>query len=327
MSAAAGAVSTPGLQQWWVGSRRDRHARIFVRARGPRGGLPVVLVHGFFQPASAILDVPGYSLQQALADAGLRVVLFDLRGYGRSSRPDFMKRPPRESSPSLGCLSDALADIGDVVDLVCRTEGCERVDLLGYSWGTARGASFCAAMPGRVRRLVLYAPVWRPATGAAGEAVDSERPGLLSRQLGGYRVSCPGDLARQWDAEIESNDASRFRDTAALQAAERALLDSDAAMHGRGYRAPLGPMVDALRVARGMPLFDAARIPCDVLLVRGDCDSLSTAADVQGLLEALGTPNKRLVTVAGATHLLHLEHARHRLLSEVTTFLAAAGPS
>jgi pimeloyl-ACP methyl ester carboxylesterase len=313
------------VETWRIDSSRAPHEHIHVRAQGRRGGTPIVMVHGFFQPASAILDVPGYSLQQALAAFGFRVVLFDLRGYGRSSRPDFMAQPPTASRPSLACMSDALADLGDVVEFVCRSEGVGRVDLLGYSWGTARSAGFAELAPQRVRRLVLYAPVWRPTSGAAAEAVDPERAGVLNPMLGGYRVFAPGDLARQWDAEIGSLDTQAFRDSQALQAAEQALLASDADLQGRGYRAPLGPMLDALEVARGTPLFDAGRVDCDTLLVRGDNDRLSSASDAAGLLCALRAPNKRLVTIGNGTHLLHLEHARRQLVNEVIGFLAASG--
>lgn len=310
-------------QAWRLASRRDPGAQMHVAARGPLGGTPLVLVHGFFHPASAILDVPGWSLQQALADRGLRVVLFDLRGYGRSTRPAFMDLPPEQSRPSLGCLADAVADIGDVVEQLCRDEGCGQVDLLGYSWGTARACAYALQSPRRVRRLVLYAPVWRPASGAAAEAADPHDPRRLDPALGGYRVFGPGDLARQWDGEMGDAPADDFRDARVLPAAEAALLASDAALHGRGYRAPLGPMCDALSVAQGQPLFDAARVQGPVLLLRGDHDRLSSGADAQALFSALGTRQRRLVTIAQGTHLLHLEHGRQALIESTCAFLGA----
>lgn len=295
-----------------------------MRARGPRAGTPLVLVHGFFQPASAIFDVPGWSLLQALAAAGLRVVLFDLRGYGRSSRPSFMDQPPDASRPSLGCLADAVADIADVVDHVCESEACAQVDLLGYSWGTARCAAFALGAPLRVRRLVLYAPVWRPTSGAAAEASAPGTRGHLDPALGGYRVLRPGDLARQWDGEIGSQDTHAFRDAHVLQAAEQALLASDVALKGRGYRAPLGPMRDALVVAQGQPLFNANELHGEILLIRGNCDLLSSSADAAGLFAALGTPYRRLVTIEQGTHLLHLEHARGHLIDEIVGFVGTS---
>ena len=318
------ASPTPAVEERWIGSSADPHARVFVRARGPRGAIPLVLVHGFFQPASAILDVPGWSLQHTLAASGRRVVLFDLRGYGRSSRPGFMDSPPEQSSPALGCLADAVVDIEDVVQHVCETEDCAQVDLLGYSWGTARSAAYALAHPQRVRRLVLYAPVWCPRNGAAAEATSPGDPTRLDVRLGGYRTFGPGDLSRQWDGEIGPQDPRVFRDPRVVEAAELALFASDAMPGGRSYRAPLGPMLDALGVARGRPLFDAAGLRGDVLLVRGDCDRLSVADDAAGLFAQMRTADRRLVTIAQGTHLLHLEHARRQLIEEIVGFLGAA---
>src|SRR5438093_10191542 len=55
---------------------------IEVAVDGPAGGRPVLLLHGF--PDSGRLwrhQVP------ALVDAGFRVIVPDLRGYGRSDKP------------------------------------------------------------------------------------------------------------------------------------------------------------------------------------------------------------------------------------------------
>jgi pimeloyl-ACP methyl ester carboxylesterase len=318
-------TATAGVPQVWrIDSRRDPGAQIYVAARGPRGATPLLLVHGFFQPASAILDVPGWSLQQALAERGLRVVLFDLRGYGRSTRPAFMTLPPEVSRPALGCLADAVADISDVVEHLCRDEDCEQVDLLGYSWGTARSCVYALQSPQRVRRIVLVAPVWRPATGSAAEAADPRHPGRMNPTLGGYRILSRGDLARQWDGETGDAPITSFRDARVLMAAEAALLASDPALQGRGYRAPLGPMCDALAVTQGQPLFDAARLHGPMLLVRGDHDHLSSAEDAQALFNALGSPDRRLITVAQGTHLLHLEHVRETLIESTCAFLSVS---
>lgn len=313
------------VQEWLVRSTADAQAHLFVRARGigARGGVPVVLVHGFFQPASAILDVPGHSLLTTLAAAGLRVYLFDLRGYGRSSRPGFMALPPEASKPGLGCMADALADLNDVVDFVLTQERASQVDLIGYSWGTARSARYALQSPSRVRRLALYAPVWRPVTGAAGEASDPLAPDQLDPRHGGYAVFRPGDLQRNWDWEIDVEAVDRFRTPTVLQAAEDALMASDPAYPPDGFRAPLGPMVDAMGVAGGCALFEAAALRHEVLLVRGAQDRLSSEADAAALFSAMGSTQKRLITVGWGTHLLHLEHAGCQLTAELAGFLKA----
>lgn len=310
------------MEEWHIPSSADPQARLFVRARGPRGKTPALLVHGFFQPASAILDVPGYSLQVALAEAGLRVYLFDFRGYGRSSRPAFMDAPADDSRPALGCMDDALADLHDAVGFVQDREDAAQVDLVGYSWGTARSARFALQAPARVRRLALYAPVWRPNTGAAGEAHDPRQPNRMNPRLGGYALTRPGDLQRNWDWEIDRADWRDFRSVNVLEAAEHALMASDTAACGPGFRAPLGPMVDAFGVSQGGSLFDARSLGHDVIMLRGAQDRLSSETDAANLFAAVGSPNKRLTTVGNGTHLLHLEHARWQLVDELVSFLA-----
>lgn len=318
-------AAASAVQEWRIPSSADPSAELFVRARGTPcapGDTPVLLVHGFFQPASAILDVPDFSLQATLAARGLRVYLVDLRGYGQSSRPPFMHQAAELTRPSLGQMDDALADLQDAVSFVLQQEAASKVDLVGYSWGTARSARFALAFPAQVRRLALYAPVWRPSTGAAGEAQDPDQPDRLRPALGGYTVFRPGDLQRNWDWEIGAEDPAMFRTQAALHAADAALLASDPDRGEPGFRAPLGPMVDALGVARGGSLFDATRLRHEVLLVRGDRDRLSSEADARALFEAIGSTSKRLITIGWGTHLMHIERSAGAMLEELVSFLS-----
>jgi len=328
MNLEAGPYQRPAagqlMQEWRIPSSADSSAELFVRARGAACSAedtPVLLVHGFFQPASAILDVPNFSLQAALAAYGLRVYLVDLRGYGRSSRPPFMNKAAELTRPSLGRMEDALCDLQDAVSFVLEQEAASKVDLLGYSWGTARSARYALAFPHQVRRLALYAPVWRPSTGAAGEAQDPSQPHRLNPALGGYAVLRESDLQRTWDWEIGTADSTLFRTEEALAAAGAALLASDADRVEPGFRSPLGPMVDALGVACGGTLFNAQQLQHEILLVRGAQDRLSSEADAKALFETIGSTSKRLITIGWGTHLMHLEKSASAMLEEVSSFL------
>ncbi len=82
-------------------------------------GSPVVLLHGF--PDSGRLwrhQVP------ALAEAGFRVIVPDLRGYGRSDKP-----PAVEAYAMQALAGDVLAVMSDA--------GIERAHLVGHDWGAA----------------------------------------------------------------------------------------------------------------------------------------------------------------------------------------------
>jgi pimeloyl-ACP methyl ester carboxylesterase len=112
-------------------------------------GRPVVLVHGF--PDSGRL----WRHQIApLADAGFKVIVPDMRGYGASDKP--------------GEVDDynilhLVADIGAVLD----DAGVARAHVVGHDWGAAVSWALAAVAPDRVDHLVALS-VGHPATFRSG---------------------------------------------------------------------------------------------------------------------------------------------------------------
>ena len=99
-------------------------------------GRPVVLLHGF--PDSGRLwrhQVP------ALRDAGFKVVVPDLRGYGGSDRPEGVE------AYSLLFLA------GDVLGVLDHL-GVERAHVVGHDWGAALAWTVASFAPDRVDHLV-----------------------------------------------------------------------------------------------------------------------------------------------------------------------------
>jgi pimeloyl-ACP methyl ester carboxylesterase len=112
-------------------------------------GPPVILLHGF--PDTGRLwrhQVP------ALADAGLRVIVPDMRGYGRSDKPEAVEA---YALPAL--VGDVLAVLADA--------GAERAHVVGHDWGAAVAWALGALAGERVDRLVALS-VGHPATFRAG---------------------------------------------------------------------------------------------------------------------------------------------------------------
>jgi pimeloyl-ACP methyl ester carboxylesterase len=98
-------------------------------------GRPVVLLHGF--PDSGALwrhQVP------ALADAGFRVIVPDLRGYGTSGAPEGVE------------AYDILASAGDCVTVLDQL-GVERAHVVGHDWGAALAWTIASFLPDRVDHL------------------------------------------------------------------------------------------------------------------------------------------------------------------------------
>lgn len=100
-------------------------------------GDPVLLMHGF--PDSARLwrnQIP------ALVDAGFRVIAPDLRGFGRSTRPE-------------GVDSYKIANsFGDVLGLLDHLE-VERCHVVGHDWGAGIAWGMAAFVPDRVKSLTV----------------------------------------------------------------------------------------------------------------------------------------------------------------------------
>jgi pimeloyl-ACP methyl ester carboxylesterase len=108
-------------------------------------GRPVVLLHGF--PDSGRLwrhQVP------ALAGAGFQVIVPDLRGYGRSGKPEAVE------AYSLRLLA------GDVMAVLADMQ-IARAHVVGHDWGAGLAWRLAALAPGSVDHLVVLS-VGHPAT-------------------------------------------------------------------------------------------------------------------------------------------------------------------
>ena len=117
-----------------VGTENSTPIELYYEDHG--SGSPVVLIHGW--------PLSGASWEKqsaALLAAGHRVITYDRRGFGRSSRP------------SSGYDYETLA--ADL-DIVLRKLDLHQVDLVGFSMGTGEVTRYLAKFgAARVRRAVL----------------------------------------------------------------------------------------------------------------------------------------------------------------------------
>jgi pimeloyl-ACP methyl ester carboxylesterase len=145
-------------------------------------GRPVVLLHGF--PDSGNLwrhQVP------ALVDAGFKVIVPDLRGYGRSDKPAEVQA---YALPVLA--GDVLAVMSDA--------GVERAHVVGHDWGAALAWGLAMLAGDRVDHLVALS-VGHPATFRAEGFEQHEKSWyMLLFQFAG--------VAEQW---LSDNDWANFR--------------------------------------------------------------------------------------------------------------------
>ena len=174
MVAAATALAMPAFAQSprivmeeMMVPASDPGIEIYVRNKRPadmtsfRPERTVLYVHGATYPASTAFDLKldGMSWMDYIAARGYDVYLLDLRGYGKSTRPKEMHQDAK-SNPPIVRGETAIKDIGSAVDFILKRRGIPRVNLIGWSWGTALMAAYTTQNASKVERLVLYAPSW-----------------------------------------------------------------------------------------------------------------------------------------------------------------------
>jgi len=144
-------------------------------------GRPVVLLHGF--PDSGGLwrhQVP------ALAGAGFQVIVPDLRGYGRSGKPQAVE------DYSLSLVAQ------DVLAILASLE-VARAHVVGHDWGAALAWGLAAYVPGSVDHLVTL---------SVGSPVTFRRT-MEQREKSWYMLlfQFPG-VAERW---LSDDDWANFR--------------------------------------------------------------------------------------------------------------------
>ncbi|HEY4825258.1 MAG TPA: alpha/beta hydrolase [Solirubrobacteraceae bacterium] len=146
-------------------------------------GRPVVLLHGF--PDTGRLwrhQVP------ALAQAGFKVIVPDLRGYGRSDKPGAV-----DAYAMQALAGDVLAVMSDA--------GVARAHVVGHDWGAALAWGLAGLVGDRVDHLVVLS-VGHPATMRAG-------PGFEQHEKSWYMLLFQfAGVAEEW---LSVNGWANFR--------------------------------------------------------------------------------------------------------------------
>jgi pimeloyl-ACP methyl ester carboxylesterase len=179
-------------------------------------GRPLVLIHGF--PDSGRL----WRHQVApLTDAGFKVIVPDMRGYGASDKPATVDEYN---------ILYLVADIGAVLD----DAGVDRAHVVGHDWGAAVAWALAAVAPERVDYLAALS-VGHPSSFRAGGFEQYEKSWyMLLFQF--------ADIAEHW---LSDNNWSNFRDWAGHPEADDVIaeLESNASLTPglNWYRANVPP--------------------------------------------------------------------------------------
>ena len=255
---------------------------------GPEDGQVVVLVHGATIPMFALdAQVP------ALRDAGFRVLRYDHFGRGFSDRP--------EVDYDRALYQRQLEDLLAALDI----EG--PIHLVGASFGGAIAATFAAAHPERVAKLVLIAPVVDYAEGKALFGM-ARVPGL--GELYARVSSVRGTVARAngffEESGADPSYPKRFDEQTRFEGYEQALLSM--------------ARTDALT---GYQLTYSALGKQPTLLIWGSADTEIPQTHIEHVREAL--PNVVYVEIEGAGHGVNVQR-QDEVNRQLVTFLQDPPP-
>ena len=265
-----------------------------VALTGEEPGKDILLIHGVTYSSHEFdVDYKDYSLVRRLAREGYAVWRLDIAGFGRSEEVEDGFMPDSEY---------AAEDIATAAETILRASGRERLDVLGWSWGTITVARFASARPELIDKIVLYAPI-------------------LSG-IGEYDVKEPFHH-NTWVHSIE--DFQKREDgTLDYSITEKTVIDVWCSNCWRydGDSSPNGGRRDAC-VDKSVELIDLTKTSNPTLMIYGDADPY---LDLEKLAEAakLLPKGSEVEIIRGGSHAIMLEKPFYRAFQEkVIRFLRA----
>ncbi|HEX9602460.1 MAG TPA: alpha/beta fold hydrolase [Myxococcales bacterium] len=275
----------------------------------------LLFVHGSTYPAETSFDLPlgGISFMDFLARGGWDVWLVDLRGYGRSTRPPEMDQPPG-ANPPIVTTDVAVRDVASAVDFILAQRKAPRIALMGWSWGTTIMAGYTVRNPGKVSKLVLYAPQWLRTT-----------PSLIVGE-GAYRTVSMDSARDRWLKGVPEDKRKDLIPDGWFEQWAQATFATDPVGSKQNppvLRAPNGTLRDTKEYwSSGKPYYDPAQIKVPVLIVHAEWDQdLPNPMPREVFSRLTSAPYRRLVEIGEGTHTVIMEKNRDQLFNEVRLFL------
>jgi pimeloyl-ACP methyl ester carboxylesterase len=245
-------------------------------------GEPLILIHGGGAGADARGNWKG-SLP-LFAEAGFRVIAYDMVGFGDSDAPD----PANFTYDQDARITQLIAFLDAL--------GLERANIVGNSMGGATALGVAMRRPERLKKLVLM--------GSAG--LSHQTTGALSAILN-YDFTVPG-MQRVIEA-LTHSDYSPPPEFVAYRHALSVRPNVQAA-----YKAIMG----TIKAAGGLfyPEEDVARVKVETLVVNGKDDKVVPMSEGYRFLELLENSTGCFLPRCG--HWAMIEHPQ--LFAEITSF-------
>ena len=241
------------------------------------GDKNIILVHGLTYSSHEFdINYKDYSLVRYLADNGYTVWKLDIAGYGKSDKP----------SDGFIVDSDYAADnIYYAVNEICDLTGKNKVDVLGWSWGTVTTSRFVSKHPEKVNKLILYAPI---VSGVGENDVATD-----------YHVNSWENAASDFQTDSEGNIDETIVEPTVVEYFCSSCWKYD------GDGSPNGPRRD-ICVNKYVELIDMSQIEAPTLLIYGDADPYLNYELIDKMYRELPDGSMKKV-ISGAAHCAYIE--------------------
>ncbi len=299
----------------------DPGVQLYVRNKHPRdvtqfsGDKVVLFLHGSLFAADTSFDLPlgGLSWMDYIAQHGYDAYLVDVRGYGKSSHPPEMSQPAANNPPVVR-TDTAVKDVGAAIDFIRKRRGTQKINLIGWSWGTTILGWYTAQNNDKVAKLVLYAPQWLRTT---SNVTAGGGP------LGAYAVVSRDQWRASRIAGVPEDKKADLMPPGWLEAVADANFAVDSVSGEKALRAPNGVNLDNREYWwAGKPLYDPSEIRVPTFLVHAEWDQVLPSYMLYAYFTKLThTPYKSYVEIGEGTHVVMLEKNRMQLFRAVQQFL------
>jgi pimeloyl-ACP methyl ester carboxylesterase len=278
----------------------------------------LLFVHGATYPSETTFDLPlnGLSWMDYVAQDGYDVYLVDVRGYGKSTRPVEMDAPADQNEPIVR-TEVAVKDVGAAVDFILKRRGVQKLNLMGWSWGTSTMGWYTVQHNDRVVKLVLYAPQWL-----------RDPPSLTDSgaKLGAYRAVTREAAKSRWLNAVPESKKADLIPAGWFEAWADATFATDpvgAAATPPVLRVPNGILADWFEFWNaGKAQYDPAGIRVPTFLAHAEWDADLPSYMLYAYFEKLmNAPYKRYVQIGEGTHMVMVEKNRMQLFQAVQQFL------
>ena len=241
----------------------------------------ILLIHGVTYSSHEFdIDYEDYSFVRFLARAGYAVWRLDIAGYGRSGEVENGFMPDSDY---------AAEDINAALERICDVSGQDKIDVLGWSWGTVTTSRCVVKYPEHINKLVLYAPI----ISGIGEHEVTEP---FHHNTWEHAVD---DFQRAGDGTFDYS----ITDPVVIE------LMASGAWHYDRETSPNGGRRD-ICVSRSERLIDLDKITVPTLVICGDQDPYLNYDMVYTALDNL-PEGSAIEVIPGASHVAFIEKPYH----------------